>query len=548
MSDQQWPPRRPGEPRPPYRGQQPFPGPRQPQRPQAPPGRPQQPHPGQQRPHPGQHQPYPGGQRYPEQRPYPGQQQPYPPAQQQPYPSEQPPYGQQPYPDQQPYPNQPYPEQPYQDQPYPEQPYQDQPYQDQPYLEQPYGQQPPPAYPQGFGPGRFGPEPPKKRRWPKVVVSLLLLALVGVGGYGAYDFYDQTQKWEQTTTDDLNDVGSDLSVAVASLRSVGWEVTAADIGTWLEQPGAYGDGLRLRTLQADEAGNSFSVAGYRTWQDTYAKRDHTTVVCADITLASGTQKPLSETITTCPEDVPKTAPDAGQADADANTGGVTGHLAELAVEASEQRAAGAAEGKLLEVAAPTRPVGNVRADSTALVCAPGTKDLGEGEGYDEGRLIPVRLCAVEGLPNTGTESTKGDPYYIDGSDGLTVVNARISGAAAALVKRASKQGVDLVAGSSFRTMKKQKALCQEDATGGCPSGDYTLTAQPGHSSHQLGIAIDFEQPSATGGKTCATRASEPASAVWRFLNKNALDFGLKQYSAEAWHWDAYGGKDRCAPM
>lgn len=501
MSDQQWPPRRPGEPRPPYRGQQPFPGPRQP-------------HPGQQRPHPGQHRPYPGEQRYPE-RPYPAQQQPYPPAQQQPYPPEQPPYGQRPYP------------------------------------EQPYAGQPPPAYPQGFGPGRFGPEPPKKRRWPKVIVGLLVFALVGVGGYGAYDFYDQMQKWEQTTTDDLNGVGSDLSVAVASLRSVGWEVTAADIGTWLEQPGAYGDGLRLRTLRADPAGtdgNSFSVAGYRTWQDTYAKRDHTTVVCANITLASGTQKPLSETITTCPEDVPKTAPDAGQADADASTGGVTGHLAELAVEASEQRAAGATEGKLLEVAAPTTPVGDVRTDSTALVCSPGTKDLGEGEGYDEGRLIPVRLCAVEGLPNTGTESTKGDPYYIDGADGLTVVNARISGAAAALVKKASKQGVDLVAGSSFRTMKKQKALCQEDVTGGCPAGDYTLTAQPGYSSHQLGIAIDFEQPSATGGKTCATRASEPASAVWRFLNKTALSVGLKQYSAEAWHWDAYGGKDRCAPM
>lgn len=526
MSDQQWPPRRPGEPRPPYRGQQPYPGPRQPRQPQAQPGRPQQPQhpgqqqppPGQQRPHPGQHQPYPGGQRYPEQRPYPTQQQPYPPEQQ--------PYGQQPYPEQR------YPEQPYPEQAYPEHPYAGQ----------------PPPYPQDFGPGRFGPEPPKKRRWPKVLVSLLVLALVGVGGYGAYDFYEQMQKWEQTTTDDMNGVGSDLSVAVASLRSVGWEVTAADIGTWLEQPGAYGDGLRLRTLQADEPSNSFEVAGYRTWQDTYAKRDHTTVVCANITLATGTQKPLSETITTCPEDVPKTAPDTGQTDPDAKTGGVTGHLAELAVKASEQRAAGATEGKLLEVAAPTRPVGNVRADSTALVCSPGTKDLGEGEGYDEGRLIPVRLCAVEGLPNTGTESTQGDPYYIDGSDGLTVVNARISGAAAALVKRASKQGVDLIAGSSFRTMKKQKDLCQEDATGGCPTGDYTLTAQPGHSSHQLGIAIDFEQPSAIGGKTCATRASEPSSAVWRFLNKNALDFGLKQYSAEAWHWDAYGGKDRCAPM
>ncbi|MGY0389603.1 D-alanyl-D-alanine carboxypeptidase family protein [Nocardioides sp. WG-D5] len=534
MSDQQWPPRQPGEPRRPYPGQQPYPGPRQPQRPPTQPGRQQQPHPGQQRPHPGQHQPrpgqpYPGDQRFPGQRPYPEQERRYPPAPQRPYPPEQQPYGQQPSPDQH-YPENPYPEQPYPEQPYPEQPY--------------AGQQPP-GYPHGFGPGRFGPEPPKKRRWPKVLVALLVLALVGVGGYGAYDFYEQMQKWEQTTTDDLEGVGSDLSVAVASLRSVGWEVTGADIGTWLEQPGAYGDGLRLRTLQADDTG-SFTVAGYRTWQDTYAQRDHTTVVCATITLAAGTQKPLGETVTTCPEDVPKTAP--GSTPTDTEAGGVTGHLAELAVKAHEQRAAGATEGKLLEVAAPTRPVGDVRTDSTGLVCAPGTKDLGEGEGYDEGKLIPVRLCAVEGLPNTGTESTKGDAYYIDGADGLTVVNARISGAAAALVKKAAKQGVDLVASSSFRTMKKQKDLCREDVTGGCPAGDYTLTAQPGYSSHQLGIAIDFEQPSVTGGKTCATRASEPSSAVWRFLNKTALSVGLKQYSAEAWHWDAYGGKDRCAPM
>lgn len=545
MSDQQWPPRRPGETRPPYRGQQPYPGPRQPQ--QSQPGRPPQPHAGQQRPRPGQHQPYSGDRHYPAQ-------QPYPPAQQQPHPEHA--YPNQPYAESN-YPGQNYPEQNYSGQnylasDYPDPHYPDQHYPDQRHhADQRYPGQQPPVYPPDLGPGRFGQEPPKKRRWPKVLVGLLVLALVGVGGYGAYDFYQQTQRWKQTTTDDMVGVGSDLSVAVASLRSVGWEVTADDIGTWLEQPGSYGDGLTLRTLQTDEATNTFSVAGYRTWQDTYAKRDHTTVVCANITLATGTQKPLGENITTCPDDVPKTAPDTGATTdtADSETAsGVTGHLAELTVEASERRAAGAAEGKLLEVAAPTKPVGDVRADSTALECAPGTKDLGEGEGYDAGKLIPVRLCAVEGLPNTGTESTKGDGYYIDGSDGLTVVNARISGAAAALVKRASKQGVDLVAGSSFRTMEKQKALCREDLSGGCQAGDYTLTAQPGYSSHQLGIAIDFEEPSVTGGKTCATRASEPSSKVWSFLNKTALDFGLKQYAPEAWHWDAYGGKDRCAPM
>ena len=390
-----------------------------------------------------------------------------------------------------------------------------------------------------------------------MLLTLLVLALVGVAGYGAYDFYDQSQRWKQTATDDLDGLGSDLSVAVASMRSVGWEVTAKDISTWLEQPASYGDGLRVRTVTADEAAKSFTVAGYRTWQDTYAKRDHTTAVCAAITLGEGTKSPISQTVTDCPDSTPKTAPAAPAADgagadkagADGTeSSGVAGDLADLVEKASERRASAGTSEKLLDVAAPTKPVGNMRADSTALRCAPGTNDIGEAEGYDAGKLIPVRLCAVEGMPNTGTESTKGDPSYLDGSEGLTVVNARISGAAAALVKKASKQGIDLVAGSSFRTMEKQKALCKADLSGGCPAGDYTLTAQPGHSSHQLGIAIDFEEPSVTGGKTCATRASQPSSPVWTFLNKVAQEVGLKQYAPEAWHWDAYGGKDRCAPM
>ncbi|TQL69741.1 D-alanyl-D-alanine carboxypeptidase-like protein [Nocardioides albertanoniae] len=589
MSDQQWPPRRPGDPRrqprdngqprdpgrpgdnerplpsqrpirperpgweqQPRPGEQPYPGPQRPYQ------QPQQPYPSQQRPYPQDprqqdpRQPYPGqpipgrrlpGQSYPGQ-PYPGQSYPGQPHPGQHYP------GQQPYPSD---PRQPDPTEPYPGQPYGQDPWQ--PVPGQPIPGQPIPGQPAPAYPQGFGPGRFGPEPPKKRRWPKVLLVLLVLVLVGVAGYGGYDFYDQTQKWKQTATDDMRDLGSDLSVAVASMREVGWEVTAEDIGALLDQPAPHSDGLGLRTVTADEAQKSFTVAGYRTWQDTYAKRDHTTAVCAAITLGEGTKSPVEQTITDCPDSTPKSAPAATGTDTDIDTGGaeaeaggVAGDLADLMTQAAERRSSAGASDDLLDVAAPTKPVGNMRADSTALRCAPGTNNIGEAEGYDEGKLIPVRLCAVEGMPNTGTESTKGDPSYLDGSDGLTVVNARISGAAAALVKKASKQGVDLVAGSSFRTMKKQKALCAEDLSGGCPAGDYTLTAQPGHSSHQLGIAIDFEEPSVTGGKTCATRASQPSSAVWRFLNKVALDFGLKQYAPEAWHWDAYGGKDRCAPL
>ncbi len=52
------------------------------------------------------------------------------------------------------------------------------------------------------------------------------------------------------------------------------------------------------------------------------------------------------------------------------------------------------------------------------------------------------------------------------------------------------------ASSTFRTMAHQKALCNANAA--CRQRDYSWVAQPGHSGHQLGVAVDYAGISGKG--------------------------------------------------
>ena len=182
--------------------------------------------------------------------------------------------------------------------------------------------------------------------------------------------------------------------------------------------------------------------------------------------------------------------------------------------------------------------------SRAVACAPGTRSLGIYPGFASGRRMSIRLCAVVGLRSDSPESTSKSHYYLPGARQRAVVNARVSAAVVSLTRRAAERGVPLFANSAFRSRERQRDLCQADAD--CRGGDHTYIAPPGHSNHQLGVAIDFAGTYATGGKNCAQeRATDPDSRVWRFLNQQASAVGLHQYSAESWHWDALGGPSRC---
>jgi hypothetical protein len=183
-------------------------------------------------------------------------------------------------------------------------------------------------------------------------------------------------------------------------------------------------------------------------------------------------------------------------------------------------------------------VGDPFSSSDTVPCAAGTQDLGIHDGYSDGALIKLRLCAIPNIASGSSESTPGTSYYIQGSDGKAIVSSRVSGAVFAMADAAASAGVTLSASSSFRTMTHQQALWNANS-------NPTYVAPPGQSNHQTGVAIDFRSGSVKGGATCELRAGAPGNSMWDWLFANAERFGYKQYSAESWHWDPSLSASRC---
>lgn len=181
-------------------------------------------------------------------------------------------------------------------------------------------------------------------------------------------------------------------------------------------------------------------------------------------------------------------------------------------------------------------VGDPYTDSTSVACDPRTVDTGTiADGYTDGRMFKVRLCSIPNIPSSGQADSPGSRFSTPGGQGSVIVNSRVSGAWFTLAADAATAGVLLRAGSSFRSMEHQQSLF---------TGDTSLVARPGYSSHQAGVAIDFSGMSAKGGGSCATRATH-SSAGYQWLRANAEKYGFKQYSVEAWHWDALPVANRC---
>jgi zinc D-Ala-D-Ala carboxypeptidase len=104
-----------------------------------------------------------------------------------------------------------------------------------------------------------------------------------------------------------------------------------------------------------------------------------------------------------------------------------------------------------------------------------------------------------------------------------------------MIDDAGKAGVKL-SGGGFRTKEQQIAL---RTTNGCPdvwtapaSSCRVPTAIPGHSLHELGLAIDLT----TGGKTINSHSS-PA---FKWLAANAAKYGFTNLPSEPWHWSITG--------
>ncbi len=176
--------------------------------------------------------------------------------------------------------------------------------------------------------------------------------------------------------------------------------------------------------------------------------------------------------------------------------------------------------------------GNPYTDSSNIECAPGTNTVGPADGYHEGQKFPIRLCSLPNLPSIGSED-----------NGFARVNSRMSGAWFKLVNDAKAAGVVLAATSSYRSNAHQTRLWND------LNQNAAEVAPPGFSSHQAGVAIDFkgQMNSSLAGDTCESRGRLPGNKYWEWMNVNSVKYGIKQYSAEAWHWDALPAANRCGP-
>lgn len=104
-----------------------------------------------------------------------------------------------------------------------------------------------------------------------------------------------------------------------------------------------------------------------------------------------------------------------------------------------------------------------------------------------------------------------------------------------MIDDAAKAGV-LLSGGGFRTQQQQIAL---RTTNGCPdvwtapaSSCRVPTAIPGHSLHELALAVDMT----SARKTVSSRTS-PA---YKWLAANAGRYGFVNLPSEPWHWSITG--------
>lgn len=104
----------------------------------------------------------------------------------------------------------------------------------------------------------------------------------------------------------------------------------------------------------------------------------------------------------------------------------------------------------------------------------------------------------------------------------------------ALMTAAQADGVDL-SGWGWRSNEQQRALrarnCTPSAADPAVVRCRPMTATPGTSRHERGLAIDF---------TVDGRVVSAGSTGWAWLVRNAHTYGLKNLPGEPWHWSVDG--------
>jgi len=123
----------------------------------------------------------------------------------------------------------------------------------------------------------------------------------------------------------------------------------------------------------------------------------------------------------------------------------------------------------------------------------------------------------------------------------------------AMAKAAEANGTPLVAWSPFRGYRQQRRLFNDYASGYGYDEATTFSARPGHSEHQLGLAIDFVAVGDTG-----LTSNWEVTRTGRWMARHAWQYGwvmsypkgksdVTCFSYEPWHY-RYVGREVAAEI
>lgn len=157
--------------------------------------------------------------------------------------------------------------------------------------------------------------------------------------------------------------------------------------------------------------------------------------------------------------------------------------------------------------------------SVSLKCPPGTTDAGTDEGWYEGKMVMIRLCAVD-----GETQANGNPVIVNATAAQNFLN---------FLADMKGQGFDLNFTSSFRSMAKQESIY-----GSSPGN----AARPGWSNHQFGMAFDMQLSGSYSRNNCAGKTvpegaciQPNTSAMWQAARDTGLKYGMYIMDQEFWH-------------
>lgn len=172
----------------------------------------------------------------------------------------------------------------------------------------------------------------------------------------------------------------------------------------------------------------------------------------------------------------------------------------------------------------------IKGNTASTQCAPGTTDLGEEtEAYSDGKRYTIRLCSIPGFTSRSGEDS-----------GVVRVNSTASSNWFNLYNAAKADGINLTANYSFRSMARQEYYYNCYQTKSCNNG--AVAAKPGHSNHQMGLAVDIDINSAGKDPTLTSCQANPGRwPVYQWLATNASRFGMDaKVAGECWHWSPSG--------